>query len=62
MIDMTKDERAALIEHQLTAVEDDLADKGKDNEFIISIRDQFDRKGTLSDRQMEALEKFYERI
>lgn len=50
---MTKEERACLIEQQLTAVEDHLSEQGKDNEFIISIRDQFDRLGSLTDRQSE---------
>lgn len=55
-------DRKAHIEHQLACVEESLADKCQDNEFIESIRDQFDERGDLSDRQIDALSKFYDRI
>lgn len=55
------DERSRLIEHMLSAVEDEMSDKGRSNAFIESLRDQFDRKAWLSDKQIEALSKFYAR-
>lgn len=61
MIPQDRDERARLIEHWLTCVEDEMTDKGRSNEFVESLRDQFDRKGWLSDKQIEALKKFYVR-
>ena len=50
-----------LIEHMLSEVEVDLHGKKQPNEFIESIRDWFDTKGWLTDKQLEALERFYER-
>lgn len=58
----TKDERAALIDHMLTAVEGELFEKKRQNEFIESLRDQFDKNDDLSDKQIEALRKFYDRV
>ena len=57
-----KDERAKLIEHMLGEVEGHLDDLHRTNDFIESIRDQFDRWGTLTDNQIEAVRKFYGRI
>lgn len=54
-----KEKRAQLIEHMLSAVEDEFNDRGRRNEFIESIRDQFDKEGWLSDGQIEGLRKFY---
>jgi hypothetical protein len=51
-----------LIEHMLSAVESDLDHKNQRNDFIESIRDQFERRGSLTQKQLEALENFYERI
>lgn len=56
-----KDERAKLIETMLCAVEDELSDGSRTNEFIESLRDQFDRKGFMTDSQMRGLQKFYRR-
>lgn len=53
---------APLIEHMLTEVEAHLDDKKLANEFIESLRDQFDRRGSLSDKQVAALQKFYDRV
>lgn len=58
----TQEERRVLIEHWLSTVEQDLEDKDRTNDFIESLREQFDRKGNLSQKQLDALEKFYERI
>lgn len=57
-----KDECAALIETMLQAVEADIDEYRRPNEFIESLRDQFDRRGWLSDKQVEALMKFYDRV
>ncbi len=53
-------ERAKLIEHMLDGVEAEFEDRGKSNSFIESLREQFDNSGWLSDKQLEALRKFYE--
>lgn len=55
------DERSLLIEHMLTTVEDSFHDSSSSNEFIEDLRDHFDRRGVLSDKQVEALKKFYRR-
>lgn len=60
-ISKDREERAKLIEHMLGAVEDELTDSNRSNDFIESLRDQFDRRGWLSDKQIEALRKFYSR-
>lgn len=57
-----EEERTQMIEHMLSVVEEDLEEKERCNDFIESLRDQFDRTGFLSERQYEALEKFYERV
>ncbi len=54
--------RTALIEHMLTEVEMSLMDRDRHNEFIDSLREQFSRTDDLSDKQVEALLKFYERV
>lgn len=54
-------EQNKLIEHMLSAVEAELQDRGRENTFIESIRHQFDTQGWLSQNQVEALRKFYER-
>ena len=51
-----------LIEHMLSEVEADLEQKGRENEFIESLRSQVDAGWTLTAKQVEALRKFYERI
>jgi hypothetical protein len=55
-------DRAKLIKHLLDEVESDLDQKGKQNDFIESLRKQFDEKGFLSDKQLEALNKFYANV
>lgn len=59
---MMKQERAKLIEHMLCEVEADLEQKKRSNAFIESIREVFDLKQTLSDKQLEALRKFYANV
>jgi hypothetical protein len=61
MSDM-REELAKLIEHMLTEVEGSLEQGGRTNDFIESLRFQFDKRGTLSERQVEALQKFYDRV
>ena len=51
-----------LIRHMLCEVEYDLEDKGRRNSFIESLREQFEIRGTLSDKQVEALRKFYDNV
>ena len=59
---MTKTERVQLIEHMLSEVEDSLYERKQTNEFIESIREQFDARGDLSDKQIDALRRFYDRV
>jgi hypothetical protein len=59
---MTVSERTKLIEHMMSSIEDHLVEQERTNDFIESLRDQFDVKGYLSEKQFEALEKFYDRI
>lgn len=54
--------RAELIDAMLADVEEDLEHKGQENEFILSLREQFDRQQSLSPKQLAALQKFYDRI
>lgn len=51
-----------LVEYMLAEVEEDLEAKGDTNDFIESLRSQFNRRGSLSEAQVEGLRKFYERI
>lgn len=53
------DDEYKLIEHMLSEVEASLK---KPNDFIESLRYQFDERGTLSEKQRAALGKFYDRI
>lgn len=59
---MTEAEQKTLVEHMLCEVEMHFEDKGIENEFIISLREQVDAGWTLTSKQVEALRKFYERI
>lgn len=56
-------ERKKLIEHMLSAVESEFADRCRTSvgalRFIESLREQFDNQGWLSENQLEALRKFY---
>lgn len=58
----SRQERLDLIEHMLGEVEDHLYNKKRSNDFIESLREQFDRSLDLSDKQIDALTKFYDRI
>lgn len=57
-----REEERKLIEHMLSEVESDLEQKGRSNEFIESLRNQFDSSRSLSDKQTAALRKFYENV
>jgi hypothetical protein len=57
-----RERQAVLIEHYLSEIEASLEKKGRTNDFIESLRDQFDRKGHLSEKQVRALESYYDRI
>ncbi len=55
-------EEKQLIEHMLSEIESHLEQKGRTNEFIESIREQFDARGGLSDKQIDAVLSFYDKI
>lgn len=55
-------DRAKLIEHMLSEVESSLEQRGVENDFILSLRDHFDRKKDLSEKQLDALRKWYENV
>lgn len=57
----TNDE-SKLIEHMLSEVEAHFEEKGRQNDFIESLREQFNERGKLSEKQVEALRKFYENV
>jgi hypothetical protein len=57
-----RDEQAKFIEHMLSEVESALAEKCQANDFIESIRDQFDKSGWLTQNQTAALGKFYDNL
>lgn len=57
-----KQKRDSDIETMLSAIENDLDDKGKSNDFIDSLREQFDTRGSLTENQINALRKFYNNI
>lgn len=59
---MKQSEEQKLIEHILSAVEDSLEERDQTNDFIESLREQFNERGSLSERQVDALTKFYDRI
>ena len=48
-----------LIQQMLSYCEDTLNLTNWEEDFIESIRDQFDERGSLSERQAEILEKIY---
>lgn len=60
--EMTRDQRHDLVKHMLEEVENDLAAKGKLNDFIDSLSRWFHSTGRLSEKQFEALRKFYENL
>lgn len=52
--------RASLIQHMLEALETPSKDLTKwEENFIGSIQEQFTARGTLSDRQVEILDRIY---
>jgi len=51
-----------LILHMLEEVEEDLKMKDKENAFIESLREQFTERGTLSQKQVDALREFYDNV
>jgi len=56
-------ERQKLIEHMLSELEIYFESEGNQvHSFIESLREQFDDRLDLSDKQMEALRRFYENI
>ncbi len=57
-----KDAEAANVNRMLNAVEADLEDRDRCNEFIDSIRIQWDKWGSLTQKQVDGLESFYVRI
>lgn len=57
-----KSEECKLIEYMLEEVETHFEDRKQTNEFIESIREQYDNRGWLSAKQIEALRRFYENI
>lgn len=57
-----REEKAKLIEHMLDGVEAELSERNHSNSFIESLREQFDDRGFLTEKQIEALRKFYERV
>jgi len=54
-----KEQRRLLIEHMLSAVEAELLDRGRNVKFINSLREWFDERGDLTDKQIEALRRWY---
>lgn len=59
---MSRDERHTLIKHMLEEVENDLGKRGKVNEFIDSLSQWFYSTGRLSEKQYEALKRFYDNL
>lgn len=57
---MTNQQKKEFIQHMLTSLEAPIRSLSKwEEDFIASITDQFNTRGTLSDRQVEILEKVY---
>lgn len=56
---MIASERAKHIAFMLEQVEEGLDEHSSAREFIDSLQDQFDREGDLSDKQVDALTKFF---
>jgi len=49
-----------LVSHMLTELETPYKTLTRwEERFVISVRDQFDRRGTLTDKQCEVLERIY---
>lgn len=55
-------ERRKVIDYMLKAIDNPKVLTKWEEEFIDSVKDQFDSKGNLSDRQCEILEKIYEKV
>lgn len=63
MIPTDLEQRGKMIRYMLNGLETD-ADKMSEWEiqFFTSVKDQFDAKGNLSDRQCETLENIYNKL
>lgn len=59
---MENKERFKLIQHLLTEVESSLRHSGRENTFIDSLREKFDRPNDLTERQLDSLKRFYDQI
>jgi hypothetical protein len=54
------DDRNEKVEYFLDACETEARNLSKwESDFLLSLRDQFDRSGALSDKQYEILERIY---
>lgn len=63
MIPTDKKERTSMIQYMLSSCKDSIDNLSKwEADFLLSISDQFDEKGTLSDRQCDKLEQIYDRL
>lgn len=49
-------------ENWLDEIECDLSDRDRTSDFIESVRGQWDELGRVSQKQMDAVENFYNRI
>lgn len=57
------DDENKLVEHMLEQVEISFEAKGKtQHPFIEEMREKFDKWGSLTPKQIEAVHKFYDRI
>lgn len=61
-MNQTKEDEKKLIRHMLDEIQADIDDKGSQSDFIDSINEQFENRGTLTAKQIEAVRKYYERI
>jgi uncharacterized membrane protein len=55
-------EENRLVAWMLTETEDALYAKNRTNEFVESLRAQFEQRGYLTARQIESLKTIYERV
>ena len=54
------DKQRELVTHMLKELETPVRDLTKwEEDFVTSVTDQFERRGSLSDRQIEILERIY---
>lgn len=59
---MNQEEQKKLVKHMLEEVEASLQDKNRTNDFIESLREQFDAGKPFSLKQVEALRRFYSNV